>query len=79
MAGISGWRGIARRYTPIYGVSVEKLQVSREARLYYHLVSYRRAVGLPWDRVDERLFVDDRTPPLGVQYELDINISAFVA
>ena len=77
LAGVKGWRGIARRYTPIYGVSVEKLQLSREARLYYHLASYRRSVGLPWNCLDEAQFVDDRTPPLGIQQALDLDTMAY--
>jgi hypothetical protein len=70
MAGIGGWNEIISRYSPIYGVSVEKLQLSREARLYYHLCAYRRAVGLPWVRLDETLFLDDPAPPEGIQHAL---------
>jgi hypothetical protein len=70
MAGIAGWRGIAPHYTPIYGVSAEKLQCSREARLYFHLCRYRRSVGLPWTLVDQSWFLDDRTEPAGIQHML---------
>jgi hypothetical protein len=70
MAGIAGWRGIATHYTPIYGVSAEKLQCSREARLYFHLCRYRRSAGLPWTPVDQSCFLDDTTRPAGIQHTL---------
>jgi hypothetical protein len=68
MAGIAGWSGIASRYTPHFGISVEKLQLSREARLYWHLCSYRRAVGQPWKRLEEARFSDDQKQPVGIQH-----------
>jgi len=70
MAGIAGWRGIAAHYTPIYGVSAEKLQCSRDARLSFHLCRYRRSVGLPWTHVDQSLFLDDHREPAGIQHTL---------
>jgi hypothetical protein len=70
MAGIAGWRGIAAHYTPTYGVSAEKLQCSREARLYFHLCRYRHSVGLPWIHVDQSLFLDDQREPAGIQHTL---------
>jgi hypothetical protein len=70
MAGIAGWRGIAAHYTPTYGVSAEKLQCSREARLYVHLCRYRRSVGLPWTLVDQSRFLDDQREPAGIQHTL---------
>ena len=70
MAGIAGWRGIATHYTPIYGVSAEKLQCSREARLYFHLCRYRRSVGLPWIPIEQSWFLDDTTRPAGIQHTL---------
>ncbi len=70
MAGIAGWNGIAAHYTPLYGVSAEKLQCSREARLYFHLCHYRRSLGLPWRRLDESLLLDDAVAPLGIQHTL---------
>jgi len=70
MAGIAGWRGIAAHYTPIYGVSAEKLQCSREARLSFHLCRYPRSVGLPWTHVDQSLFLDDHREPAGIQHTL---------
>jgi len=70
MAGIAGWRGIAAHYTPIYGVSAEKLQCSREARLSFHLCRYRRSVGLPWTLVNQSRFLDDRREPAGIQHTL---------
>jgi hypothetical protein len=57
-----GWPKLAPRYTPEYGLSAEKLQVSREARLAFWLIDYRARVGLPWRRVDERDLLDDSTP-----------------
>jgi hypothetical protein len=72
MAGVGGWKGIASRYTPIYGVSAEKLQRSREARLYYHLCAYRRTVGLTWTCLDESCFTDDAIPPAGIQHALSL-------
>jgi hypothetical protein len=70
MAGIAGWRGIAAHYTPTYGVSAEKLQCSREAKLYFHLCRYRRSVGLPWIHVDQSRFLDDQREPAGIQHTL---------
>jgi hypothetical protein len=80
MAGIAGWSGIASRYTPQFGISVEKLQQSREARLYWHLCSYRRAVGQPSNRLDEACFIDEKKQPAGIQhaFQLDdlVNVKA---
>jgi hypothetical protein len=70
MAGIAGWSGIAARFTPLYGVSAEKLQCSREARLYFHLCRYRRSLRLPWTPLDESLFQDDVVAPPGIQHTL---------
>jgi len=70
MAGIARWNGIAAHYTPLYGVCAEKLQCSREARLYFHLCRYRRSLGLPWTPLDQSLFQDDATAPLGIQHTL---------
>jgi len=70
MAGIAGWNGIAAQYTPLYGVSAEKLQCSREARLYFHLCRYRRSLGLLWTPLDESLLLDDAVAPLGIQRTL---------
>ncbi len=74
MAGVAGSRRIATRYTPIYGISIEQLQRSRAARLAYYLASYRRALGLPWDRPDETLFVDDPTQPAALQHALSLDM-----
>lgn len=71
LAGIAGWKGIAARYSPLFGIGVEKLQRSRSARLSYHLARYRRSVGLSWTRLDEAFFDDDATPPFGIQHALD--------
>jgi len=71
MAALAGWNGIAARYSPLFGISVEKLQCSRSARLSYHLARYRRAVGLNWNRLDESCFEDDTTSPLAIQHALD--------
>jgi hypothetical protein len=78
MAGIAGWRGIAAHYTPIYGVSAEKLQCSREARLYFHLCRYRRSAGLPWAPVDQSFFLDDITRPAGIQHTLILDDAILV-
>ena len=73
MAGVAGGTRIARRYSPIYGISIEKLQLSREARLYYYLASYRRSVGLPSNRLNESQFEDDPTLPQGIQHALELD------
>jgi hypothetical protein len=65
-----GWQKIAHRYTPTYGFSAEKLQVSREARLAYWLIHYREAVGLSWESVSENFLHDDRTASPWVQLSL---------
>lgn len=72
MAAIAGWGGIVGRYSAAYGVSAEKLQLSREARLAYWLASTRRSLGLPWRRVDEALFLDDARAPAGLQTAYDL-------
>jgi hypothetical protein len=63
MALIGFERGISRAYTDAYGLSIAKLRRSREARLVYHLADYRARVGLPWQRVDEAVLLDDREAP----------------
>jgi hypothetical protein len=73
MAGVAGGTRIARRYTPIYGISIEKLQLSREARLAYYLASWRHSVGLSWNRLDESMFVDDPMLPQGIQHALELD------
>jgi hypothetical protein len=73
MAGVAGSTRIAKRYSPIYGISIEKLQLSREARLAYYLSRWRRSVGLAWNRLDERQFVDDRKLPHGIQHALELD------
>lgn len=71
-----GWQTIAPRYTPAYGLSAEKLQTSREARLAYGLLSYRAALGLPWQPVDDTDFNDDPAPASWVQLSLDSLLAA---
>jgi hypothetical protein len=71
-----GWQTIAPRYTPAYGLSAEKLQTSREARLAYGLVAYAAALGLPWHPVDDTDFHDDPAPSPWVQLSLDSLLAA---
>jgi hypothetical protein len=66
-----GWQTIASHYTPAYGLSAEKLQTSREARLAYGLVAYAAALGLPWYPVDDADFQNDPVPSPWVQLSLD--------
>jgi hypothetical protein len=65
-----GWKKIQPTYNPAYGLSAEKLQRSREARLAYWLIRYRDAVGLPWRKVAEAELLDDRHQPAAVQHGL---------
>ena len=65
-------REIVMRKTK-FSISIEKLQLSREARLYYYLASYRRSVGLPWNRLNESQFEDDPTLPQGIQHALELD------
>jgi len=60
MAQIGFDRGIGKRYTDAYGLSVAKLRRSRAARLAYHLCDYRARVGLPWQQVRDDQIADDR-------------------
>lgn len=60
MAALGGWKAIAKRYDSAFGISAEKLQRSREARLAYHLIRIRNAVGLPWTRPNECDLLDDK-------------------
>ena len=71
-----GWQTISPRYTPAYGLSAEKLQTSREARLAYGLIAYRAALGLPWYPVDDADFQDDPAPSPWVQLCLDSLLAA---
>lgn len=71
-----GWPKLAPRYTAEYGLSAEKLQVSREARLAFWLIDYRARSGLPWRRVDEHDLLDEPTPSPWVQLSLDSLLAA---
>ena len=59
MAALGGWKAIAARYEPTFGLSPSKLQQSREARLAYHIIRIRHAVGLPWIPANECDLLDD--------------------
>jgi hypothetical protein len=73
LAGVAGYQGVIARYSPTYGISIEKLQTSRDARLYFYLARYRHAVGLSWNRLDEQMFEDDAAAPLGIQHALTLD------
>lgn len=65
-----GWQNIQPRYNLRYGLSPEKLQQSREARLAYWLMEYRARLGLGWRPVRDKDFRDDRVKPQFVQHSL---------
>jgi hypothetical protein len=65
-----GWPKIRPHYTPRYGISAEKLQLSRDARLAWWLMRYRDQVGLAWHSLDERDLVDDKVYPPVVEHTL---------
>jgi hypothetical protein len=71
-----GWQTIAPRYTPAYGLSAEKLQTSREARLAYGLVAKHADLGRPWHPVADADFQDDPAPSPWVQLSLDSLLAA---
>ncbi|MEN9935719.1 MAG: hypothetical protein RLZZ387_2298, partial [Chloroflexota bacterium] len=70
------WQTIAPRYTPAYGLSAEKLQTSREARLAYGLVAKHADLGRPWHPVADADFQDDPAPSPWVQLSLDSLLAA---
>ena len=65
-----GWGNIAPNFTEAYGLSKAKLQISREARLAYHLCQLRDRVGLPWRAADPEALLDDAPQPIAVQLDL---------
>lgn len=68
-----GWQKIAPSYTPLYGISAEKLQTSRLARIAYWAIRYQAAAGLHWQPFsDQSTLADDALPPAFVQYMLDM-------
>lgn len=67
----NGWQKIAPRYNPIYGLSAEKLQQSRSARLAYWILDYRSRAGLEYQPVTDDLFENDSAPPAALQLSLD--------
>lgn len=66
-----GWQKIAPHYDPRYGLSAEKLQRSRLARIAYWVLRYMAWAGLPWQPfVDPATLADDTIPPPFVQHTL---------
>lgn len=68
LAAMGGWDAIASTYKVAFGLSREKLERSREARLAYHIIKIRHSVGLPWNHVDERDLLDDDQLPAYKQH-----------
>ncbi|MEN9934924.1 MAG: hypothetical protein RLZZ387_1503 [Chloroflexota bacterium] len=66
-----GWQKIAPRYDERFGLTAEKLQISRSARVAYWILQYRAGVGLPWLPVaDETHIPDDPERPSTIQLDL---------
>jgi len=66
-----GWQKIAPSYDPRYGLSAEKLQNSRFARIAYWILKYRALAGLPWQPfADATTLANDAEPPPFVQHAL---------
>jgi hypothetical protein len=65
-----GWQKIRPHYTPAYGISAEKLQISREARLAWWTICYRELSGASWRVIDERELRDDPTLPPVIEHTL---------
>ena len=65
-----GWQKIRPHYTPEYGISAEKLQISREARLAWWTIRYRELSGASWQCIDERELRDDPTPLPVIEHTL---------